>query len=424
MVVEPLALDSDPAAYLGVHGMLDEPSADAGLTARELEIRELARQLSATEVAPRAAQIDQTHEFAAASVAPLAEAGLCGLIFPRHLGGSEDSNVAYAVAMEEISAACAATSLVFMTQMHAAYPILLAGSEDLQQRYIPGLIDGTRYGSLAITEPDAGSDVSSLNTVATSVADGWILKGQKTFITTGDRADVITCFATTDRSLGRRGITAFVLEAEWPGVAHGQPFDKLGMHGSSTAELYFDGVKVPRHNLLGKEGDGWSVVMSSVVKSRISAAAQGVGVARAAYARTLAVLATLHGHRLPETQASAMAGLRARILQGRLLLHAVARQVDQDPTITPGQIGMMKQACTDLGFEVSVEATRVLGAYGDLEVLGVERCLRDAKVTQIYDGTNEIQRLLVGRETSRAMQQIGWGSAAATQGTPHLTQEN
>ncbi|MGH3977277.1 MAG: acyl-CoA dehydrogenase family protein, partial [Pseudonocardiaceae bacterium] len=191
-----------------------------------------------------------------------------------------------------------------------------------------------------------------------------------------------------------------------PGVSHGQPFHKMGMHGSSTAELFFDKVPIPRENLLGEERGGWPIVMSSVVKTRISAAAQGVGLARAAYARALATLTRLHGSRLPDEQTFALASLRGQILQGRLLLHAVARQADRDPDIPPGQIGMMKQACTDLGFQASVEAVRLLGPYGDLAILGVERCLRDAKVTQIYDGTNEIQRLLIGRETTRSMEDM------------------
>ncbi|MFC9359623.1 acyl-CoA dehydrogenase family protein [Rhodococcus sp. NPDC057014] len=406
MSVEPLEIDTDPKAYLALHDLLDEPAADAALTDREREVRTRTRDVVAREVAPRAAHLDATHEFADESVQALAAAGLCGLVFPEHLGGSGDTNVAYAVAMEEITAGCAATSLVFMTQMHAAYPILLAGTDELQRRYIQGLLDGSRYGSLGITEPDAGSDVSSLTTTATPTGDGWSLSGQKTFITTGDRADVIICFATVDRSRGRDGITAFVVDGSWDGVGHGRPFHKMGMHGSTTSELFFDQVAIPRENLLGEEGKGWSVVMSSVVKSRISAAAQGVGLARAAYARTLAALTRLHGHRLSDEHTFALADLRGRILQGRLLLHAVARQVDTDPHLTPGQIGVMKQSCTDLGFAASVEATRILGPYGDLTDLGVERCLRDAKVTQIYDGTNEIQRLLIGRETTRAMKEL------------------
>ncbi|MGW5150583.1 acyl-CoA dehydrogenase family protein [Rhodococcus koreensis] len=406
MSVEPLEIDTNPKAYLALHDLLDEPAADAALTDRERQVRAQTRDIVAREVAPRAARLDAEHEFAHESVQALAAAGLCGLVFPEHLGGIGDSNVAYAVAMEEITAGCAATSLVFMTQMHAAYPILLAGNDELQRRYIPGLLDGSRYGSLGITEPDAGSDVSSLTTSATPTEDGWSLSGQKTFITTGDRADVIICFATVDRSLGRDGITAFVVDGRWAGVGHGQPFHKMGMHGSTTSELFFDQVAIPRSNLLGEEGRGWAVVMSSVVKSRISAAAQGVGIARAAYARTLAALTRLHGNRLSDEHTFALADLRGRILQGRLLLHAVARQVDTDPNITPGQIGVMKQSCTDLGFQASVEAARILGPYGDLTDLGVERCLRDAKVTQIYDGTNEIQRLLIGRETTRAMKEL------------------
>ncbi|HVT68227.1 MAG TPA: acyl-CoA dehydrogenase family protein [Trebonia sp.] len=409
MSVEPLELDTDPKAYLALHTRLDEPAADAALTARELEVRALTRDVVAREVAPRAARLDADHAFAHDSVQALARAGLMGLVFPERLGGSGDTNVAYAVAMEEITAGCAATSLVFMTQMHAAYPIFTSGSEELARRYIPGLIDGSAYGSLGITEPNAGSDVASLQTTARrSGSDagpgggGYRLNGSKTFITTGDRADVIVCFATVDKSLGRRGITAFVVDGGWAGVTRGQPLRKMGMNGSSTAELFFDDVRVPADHLLGSEGGGWRVVMSSVVKSRISAAAQGVGLARAAYARTLAALTRRYGTRLPDEHTFALAGLRGRILQGRLLLHATARQVDTSRDVTPGQIGMMKQACTDLGFTAAVEAARILGPHGDLAVLGVERCLRDAKVTQIYDGTNEIQRLLIGREITRA----------------------
>lgn len=401
--MEVLELDTDPAAYLAVHGLLDEPAADALLTDREREVRALARDVVAREVAPRAAALDADHEFAGESVQALARAGLMGLIFPARLGGTDDSHVSYAVAMEEISAGCAATSLVFMTQMHAGYPILTAGSDALAEQYVPGLLDGSVYGSLGITEPNAGSDVASLQTTARRVDDGYLLNGSKTFITTGDKAGVIVCFASVDRTRGRDGVTAFVVDGGWPGVGHGRPFDKLGMHGSSTAELFFDDVHVPADHLLGEEGQGWGVVMGSVVKSRISAAAQGVGIARAAYARTLVALSQIHGPRLPDDATFALADLRGRILQGRLLLLAMARQVDLHGTVSPDQIGLMKQACTDLGFQASVDAVRILGPVGDLRTLGVERCLRDAKVTQIYDGTNEIQRLLIGRATTRAL---------------------
>ncbi|MEW1819197.1 acyl-CoA dehydrogenase family protein [Arthrobacter sp. NPDC080031] len=399
-----IPLEADPEAYQAMHRILDEPAADAMLSRRELEVRGHAREIVAHKVAPASAKADAIHEFAAGSVQALAEANLMGLVFPKDLGGTGDSNVAYAAAMEEITAGCAATSLIFMTQMHAAYPILLAGSKELAEKHIPPLLNGSNWGSLAITEPDAGSDVASLRTTATKVEGGYRISGSKTFITTGDRCDTIICFASVDRTKGRQGITAFVVDGNAQGVTRGQPFHKMGMHASSTAEVFFDSVFVPDDHLLGEPGGGWSVVMSSVVKSRISAAAQGVGLARAAYARTLHALKHRYGTRIPDELTFALATLRGRILQGRLLLLAVARQVDEDPKIAPGQIGIMKQSCTDLGWEVSVECTRILGAFGDFKELGVERCLRDSKVTQIYDGTNEVQRLLIGRETNRAME--------------------
>ncbi len=401
-----LDIDTDPQAYLAVHRALDESAADALLDERELAVRAAVREVVAHEVAPRAAVVDRDHVFVHESYQALAKAGLAGLIFPQRLAGTGDTNVAYAVAMEEITAGCAATSLVYMTQTHAAYPILIAGSDELAERYIPGLLSGEIYGALAITEPNAGSDVSSLRTVAIAHENGYRVSGAKTFITTGDRADVIICFVTIDRARGREGVTALVVDARWPGLARGTPLAKLGMHGSSTAELFFDEMAVPADHLLGEPGGGWRVVMDSVIKSRISAAAQGVGLARAAYARTLRALTRLHGSRLPDEAAFALATLRGRILQGRLLLFAVARQVDREDSPSVGQIGIMKQSCTDLGWEAARDAVRILGPYGDMAELGVERCLRDAKVTQIYDGTNEVQRLLIARDTARAVGEL------------------
>jgi alkylation response protein AidB-like acyl-CoA dehydrogenase len=410
-LLEPLALDTDPGAYLDRHRAADESVSDNLLTARELEIRSRVRDVVATDVAPRAAQTDRSHDFAAASYQALARAGFGGLIFPEALGGTGDSHVAYAVAMEEITAGCAATSLIYMTQTHAAYPIMLSGSDELARRYIPRLLSGEHYGSMAITEPDAGSDVAGMSTRATPIVlddgqHGYSVSGSKTFITTGDRADVIVLFATTDPKLGRNGVTALVVEGRSPGLTHGQPFDKMGMHGSSTAELFLSEVQVPAKNRLGAEGSGWQVVMSSVIKSRISAAAQGVGIARAAYVRTLAALQRMYGPRLPDDAKFALAEMRGDILRGRLLLLATAREVDQSKAPSTAQIGMMKQACTDLGWNTSVAATGILGAIGDHADLGVERLVRDAKVTQIYDGTNEVQRLLIGRETERLLKDL------------------
>lgn len=402
----PLSIDVDPDLYSAVHTAIDESVSDRLLDARELTVRAAVRDVVAREVAPRAASVDRTHVFAHESYQALARAGLGGLLFPKELGGSGDSNVAYAVAVEEIAAGCAATSLIYMTQTHAAYPIWVTGSPELAEKYIPGLLNGAAYGSMAITEPDAGSDMSAISTRATARTEagaisGYLVSGSKTFITTGDKADVIVCFVTTDPQLGRKGVTALVVEGAQAGVSAGKPFAKMGMHGSSTAELFFSNVDVPVSNRLGDEGDGWGIVMSSVIKSRISAAAQGIGIARGAYIRALAALHRIHGDRLPDDVSFTLAELRGDILRGRLLLWATAREVDQASSPSSAQIGMMKQACTDLGLRVTLAATGLLGVYGDLAVFGVERGIRDSKVTQIYDGTNEIQRLLIGRDTNQ-----------------------
>lgn len=408
--IEPLALDTDPAAYVALHGALDEPVADGLLRQREREVRRATRQVVSERVAPRAAALDRDHTFAEESYRALTQAGLGGLLVPEDLGGTAQSTVAYAVAMEEITAGCPATSLVYMTQMHAAYPILHSGSRELARQYVPGLVDGSLYGALGVTEPAAGSDASSLRTLAVRQggADptaGYTLRGSKTFITTGDRADVIVCFATLDPDAGRSGITAFVVDGDAPGLTRGAPFAKMGMHASSTAELFFDHTPVPATHRLGAEGEGWAIVVSSVTRSRISAAAQGVGLARGAYAHALAALHQVHGSTLPPDIAAALADLRGRILCGRLLLLAVAREVD-DGGAAGGAIALMKQTCTDLGWQVAVAATKVLGRFGDLADLGAERYLRDAKVTQIYDGTNEVQRLLVARDTATRLKEV------------------
>lgn len=410
-IFERFSVPDDPDAYIALHRAIDESASDRLLDDRELAVRARTREVVAAEIAPRAAELDWSHTFAHDSYQALVAAGLAGLIFPRRWGGTEDSNVAYAVAMEEIAVGCAATSLIYMTQMHAAYPIWQAGSEELAAQYIPGLLDGSRYGSLAITEPDAGSDAASIRTRAAPRQQdgdvvGYSVTGSKTFITTGDRSEVIVCFATVDPGLGRRGVTALVVDGDADGLTRGQPFVKMGMHGSTTAELFLSEVQVPVRNRLGAEGDGWPIVMTSVIKSRISAAAQGVGIARAAYARTLSALHRIHGANLPDEATFALADLRGEILRGRLLLLATAREVDRSRNPSPGQIGIMKQSCTDLGFRVSVAAARILGPFGDLADLGVERCLRDAKVTQIYDGTNEVQRLLIGRDTTSRIKEL------------------
>ncbi|MGH3320086.1 MAG: acyl-CoA dehydrogenase family protein [Streptosporangiaceae bacterium] len=397
----------------------DERLVDRLLGPAEHALRARVRAVVDEHVAPRAAEADRTAAFAGDSYQALAGAGLAGLLFPAQYGGQDASTLGYAMAMEEIACACGATSLIYMTQTHAGYPILLAGTEEQRRRFLPGLCTGRSYGSLAITEPSAGSDAAALRTRARREDDGYVLDGAKTFITTGDRADVIVCFATVDRGAGRDGITVFVIPGDAPGLTRGRVLRKMGMHGSSTAELFFDGVRLPADARLGPERGGWELLTRSVVKSRISAAAQGIGLARGAYAAAVgwAKRSGVLDRDGDQRGQFKLAELRSRVLTGRLLLYGAAAAVDEDGRgeELDADVSMMKLTCTNLGMAVATEVAELLGPRGDLAESQAERYLRDAKVTQIYDGTNEVQRLLIARDIARGAGE-GDGVAAVSGG--------
>jgi hypothetical protein len=355
--------------------------------------------------------VDADSAFPHESYQALAAKGLAGLLMPEALGGSGHSTVAYAAAMEEITAACGSTSTVYMTQMHCAHPIALTGSDAQRRRTVPALCSGAAYGSLAVTEPDAGSDVASIRTAAVRQGDSWVVNGTKTFITTGDRADVIVVFATVDRSAGRSGITAFLVEGNPPGLRRGRPMHKMGLRGSSTSELSFEDCRLPADACLGGVGAGYDLSMRSVVNSRVSAAAQGVGHATGAYSAAVAWAAErgllAAARRDAQPVQFALADMRTRIAAARTLLYCTAAVVDRaargdgcggDPI---AEVSMAKLHCTDLAVQIATEAVLLLGAEGDLARCGVERRLRDAKVGQIYDGTNQVQRMLVARDIRR-----------------------
>lgn len=402
-----------PATAVAPPFALDEAVADLGLLPAEREVRTRVRRIAGECIAPQAADVDRTGAFPEEGYRALASAGLAGLLVAPEYGGTGHSTVAYAAAMEEIAAACGATSLVYMTQMHAAFPIEVFGTPEQKRRFLPRLCSGEIYGAIAITEPDGGSDVAALRTTARSTESGWHLSGNKTFITTGDRAGVVIVFATVDPGAGRNGITAFLVEPHRGGVTAGPPMHKLGMRGSSTVELAFD-VDLSEDAVLGRIGGGFEVAMRSVVKTRISAAAQGVGLARGALA---AGLAWAVEHRLLDPRHLAgqavqaeLAQMRTEVAAGRSLLYRTAALVDSAaaargsaaggaPRLT-AEVAQAKLYCTDLGVSVADRVVDLQGAAGDLPASAAERYLRDAKVTQIYDGTNQIQRVLIARDTA------------------------
>jgi alkylation response protein AidB-like acyl-CoA dehydrogenase len=390
-------------------GTISDLSADALLDGRARELRDRVREIARAEVAPRAAAVDAEARFPTESYHALADAGLAGLLVPERFGGSGDSTLAYAAAMEEITAACGSTSTVYMTQMHCAYPILLAGTDEQREQHLPGLCSGELYGALAVTEPQAGSDVSSLATRAVRKDDGYRLSGAKTFITNGDRAHVAVVFATTDPRRAREAATAFVVERGTPGFESGAVLEKMGQKGSTTAELYFDDAFVPAASRLGDEGSAYALSIRSVTKSRVSAAAQGVGFARAAlegavrWAHERELLSS--GRRDAQDIQFALADLRARTAAARSLLYTSAALIDRGGPDPVNEVSIAKLFCTDTAMAVADGAMALMGVDADRVDLGVEQVWRDAKVTQIYDGTNQVQRLLIARDLRRAAEE-------------------
>jgi alkylation response protein AidB-like acyl-CoA dehydrogenase len=381
---------------------LDEKAADLALLPAELVLRERVRDVIAAEIAPRASETDLAGGFPHAQYRALVRAGLGALPIAVSDGGSGASSAAYAVVMEEIAAACGSTSLVYMTQMHTAWPIVRWGTPEQRARYVRPLCTGELYGSIAISEPSGGSDVSALTATARRVGDGFVLNGTKTFITSGDRAGVIVTFATTDRRAGRDGVVALLVDPACGGVTASKPFAKMGMHGSSTVELSFQDCRVPHSAVLGEVGGGFAVAMSSVVKTRLSAAAQGVGFAAAAL-RTGIEWAAEQELLDPKRDAgqviqSELAFLRAKVVSARLLLVQTARVIDTGDGSEVAEVSMAKLLCTELAVEVADRVIELMGPHGDRRGGIAQRLLRDALVTRIYDGTNEIQRLLIARD--------------------------
>lgn len=388
-------------------GLTPDGAGAAALSHEEL-LRGLAEAVG-TKIAPAAERIDRDSTFPREQLRSLADAGLGALLMPRELGGQDAPASLYARAVEEVSAACGSTSTVFMTQLHAAHPIHVAGTPQQQQRWVPALASARAVGSIALTEPDSGSDVASMRTVARQDGDDWVVNGSKIFISNGDVADVVVLFATIDTSLGKDGITAFLVDtAAVDGFESGRPMKKLGQKGASTVALSFTDCRLPRSAVLGEIGRGYHLLLDSVKTSRISAAAQGVGFAQGAF-ETTARWCSEQGllsarNRSAQDLQFALARLRSEIAAGRALLASVCDLVDTGSAEAGAAVSMAKMHCTTLGVRVAAECIELLGPDGDRTDLGVERRLRDAKIAEIYDGTNQVQSMLVARDLRLALE--------------------
>lgn len=369
------------------------------LTTDQEDLRKLVAAFAQKEIAPKAAYYDRTEEFPRENIIKMAELGLLGLPIPEQYGGAAVDTVSYVAAIEEISKACASTGAIMAVHTSAGImPIYLFGSAEQQQKYIPDLASGQKIGAFALTEPGAGSDASRVMTTAEDVGDSYVLNGSKCFITNGGQADTYSIFATVDKSKGIKGITGFIVEAGTPGFTIGKKEEKMGIRASSTTELIFQNCRIPKENLLGKVGEGFKIAMVVLDGARIGIGAQAVGIAQAAYDEALqyAKVREQFGKPIAAQQAVSfmLADMAIQIEAARHLVYHAAALKDAGRAYGK-EAAMAKTFASDIAVKVALDAIQVMGGYGYSREYSVERLLRDAKITQIYEGTNQIQRVVI-----------------------------
>ena len=368
----------------------------------ERQTRDLARALAREQVAPRAAEVDEAEAYPAESLRQLAQAGLMGLYVPEAYGGAGLGALAFCLAVEEVAWACASTAVIYLVQYAAGYPILSHGSEVQKRRYLPRLAAGEITAALSISEPGAGSDAASMTTTAVRKGDRYLLNGTKMWVTNGSQAGVITLFATVDRGRGHKGVTAFLVEPTFPGFALGKLERKMGIRGSPTVALHLSDCEVPVDNRLGEEGQGFRVALGALDRSRPAVGAQAVGIAQAALDAATGYAKERRQFDRPIAEFQGiqfmLADMAMLVHASRLLVHHAAALVDRGITDTALEASMAKCFAADAAMKVATDAVQVFGGYGYTREYPVERFMRDAKITQIYEGTNQIQRVVIARD--------------------------
>jgi alkylation response protein AidB-like acyl-CoA dehydrogenase len=377
------------------------------LSEEQREIRELVRDLARERIAPRAAEIDASHEFPWDVVELFREHEIFGLLFDEEWGGTGTGTLLALVAIEEVSKVCATSGLLLAVQELGSLGLKLAGSHEQQERWLPKLATGERLCAYALTEAGSGSDSAAMRTTARLEGDEYVLNGSKRFITNAGVASVYTVFAKTDPDAGHPGISAFVVESETSGFEVTRLEPKMGISGSTTGELAFDDCRIPAANLLGAEGSGFRLAMRILDRSRPGVAAQALGLAQGAtdyaleYAKTRETMGKPIGqHQLIQAK---LADMETACEAARGLLYRFGQMVDagvDGPELTKAS-AQAKLLCGDTAMWVTTEAVQILGGYGYIKEYPVERMMRDAKITQIYEGTQEVQRLVIAREMLR-----------------------
>lgn len=372
------------------------------LNEKQTLMRKLFREFAEKEVKPLAAEIDEEERFPIENVRKMSELGMMGIPFESKYGGSDGDNLSYILAVEELSKVCATTGVILSAHTSlCCNPIYAYGTEEQKMKYLVPLAKGEKLGAFGLTEPNAGSDAAMQQTTAIKEGDYYKINGSKIFITNGGYADIYIIFAMTDKQKGTRGISAFIVEKDMDGFSIGKIEKKLGIHGSSTAELIFKDLYVPKENLLGQEGKGFGIAMSTLDGGRIGIAAQAVGIAQGALNETIKYVKERKQFGRPisafQNTQFIIADLQTKIDAARLLVYRAAYLKDTNQSYTT-EAAMAKLFAAEVAMETTTKAVQLHGGYGYTRDYPVERMFRDAKITEIYEGTSEIQRLVISNK--------------------------
>lgn len=369
------------------------------LTEDQKMVQKLAREFAEKRLAPSVAERDEKEEFSRELFNELGEMGLTSICFPESYGGAAGDVLSYILAIEELCKADDGVGITLSATVSlCAWPIFAFGTEEQKQKYLVPLVEGEKLGAFGLTEPNAGTDAAAQQTVALVDGDDYILNGSKIFITNGGEAETYVVFAMTDKSRGTRGISAFIVEKGMEGFSFGKKERKMGIHTSITNELVFQNVRVPKENLLGKVGEGFKIAMNTLDGGRIGVAAQALGIAQGAldHAIKYSKERIQFGKPIAQNQALAfmMADMATKIDAARLLVYRAAYLKDQGLPYAK-EAAMAKLYASDIAMEVTTDAVQIFGGYGYIKEYPVERLMRNAKITQIYEGTNQVQRMVI-----------------------------
>lgn len=370
------------------------------LTEEQQMIRDISRQITDEKIRPVALEYDKTGQFPHEIVKVMAQSDLFGVYIPEEYGGMGGGITEVCIATEEFSKGCAGIALAYAASALGAYPLLLFGSDEQKKKYLPAIASGEKLAAFGLTEPSAGSDASAMQTTAELKGDHYVLNGMKHFITSGGEAEIYTIIAMTNKAKGARGASLFIVEKGTPGFEFGKKEDKMGIRASSTRELVFTDCKIPKENLIAKEGMGFIAAMKTFDMSRPGIGAQALGIAQGALDHALAyakqrkqfgkAISTFQGIQWM------LADMATETEAARALVYASAREIDAGKKNVGGNSAMAKMYASDVAMKVATDAVQIFGGYGYMKEYPVEKYMRDAKITQIYEGTNQIQRNIIG----------------------------